>query len=251
MEAGAEKSMPKVSDDQALGSSSVPPSPPLLAEKLSTVRQSNEIVEDSSMQQQKTCGFILEAPQTITESITDDYVRINIPPSPTPKKVNFSPLPSPAHLKFQTSPGPSSSKSKTYVRNLLPKLNFKLRTQNSEIEKAAILALGSPPMAREKATITRTFSFSKLFTPRMKRTASLPGTRVAHSNPESTHGGNGNSVKGVHRSLSVPDLHKDGSVGQTDYLGGVIRVIPATPRVTEHKLSTLDATVAVDIGNSS
>lgn len=145
-------------------------------------------------QQQKTYGLIVDVPRTINETFTEDYVRINIPPSPNPKKVNFSPLPSPSHLKFQTSPGPSSSKGKAYVRNLLPKLSFKLRTQNSEIEKAAMLALGSPPIAREKATITRTFSFSKLFTPRMNRQSSLPGARIAHSNPESTHGGNGNSV---------------------------------------------------------
>lgn len=57
--------------------------------------------------------------------------------------------------------------------------------------------------------------------------------------------------RGVHRSHSVPDLLKEGIVRQTDSLGGVIRVIPATPRVPEHKLSTSDATVAVDIGNSS
>lgn len=155
------------------------------------------------MQQQKSHGFIVDVPQRITEGFTEDYVRINIPPSPTPKRVNFSPLPSPSHLKLHTSPGPSPSRGIASVKNLLPKLSFKFRNTNSEIEKAAMLALGCPPDPREKATITRTFSLSKLFTPKMKRTSSLPVTPIAHSNPESTHGGNGNSVVSTNYFISL------------------------------------------------
>ncbi|KAI5665306.1 hypothetical protein M9H77_24629 [Catharanthus roseus] len=253
MEANSDKSMPK-ENDQSLGSTPFdppPPPPPPVAEK---VREPSEIVEEPSMQQQKSHGFIVDVPQRITEGFTEDYVRINIPPSPTPKRVNFSPLPSPSHLKLHTSPGPSPSRGIASVKNLLPKLSFKFRNTNSEIEKAAMLALGCPPDPREKATITRTFSLSKLFTPKMKRTSSLPVTPIAHSNPESTHGGNGNSVKGaaphpIHRSRSVPALNKDGCVRQADYLGGVIRVLPATPRITECNPST-DATAAVDLDGS-
>lgn len=221
------------------------------------VRESSEIVEEStSSQHQRNEIVTVDIPKTTADGSIDDFVRINVPPSPTPKKVNFSPLPSPGHIRFNGSPLPSSSnKGKASMKSLLPKLSFKFRNTDSEIEKAAMLALGSPLGPQEKRSITRTFSLTKLFTPRMKRTSSLPVTPIAHSNPESTHGVNGNSVKGgtfypIHRSRSVPVLNKDGSVRQIDNLGGVIRVIPATPRVTEHNVPTLDATVKVDIDGS-
>lgn len=221
------------------------------------VRESSEIVEEStsSQHQKNQISTFLDMPKTTAEGSMEDFVRINVSPSPTTKKVNFSPLPSPSHLRFNGSPLPSSNRGKASMKSLLPKLSFKFRNTNSEIEKAAMLALGSPLGPQEKRSITRTLSLTKLFTPRMKRTSSLPVSPIAHSNPESTHGGNGNSVKGgtfypIHRSRSVPVLNKDGSVRQIDYLGGVIRVIPATPRVTEHNVPTLDATVKVDIDGS-
>lgn len=116
-------------------------------------------------------------------------VAINMPPSPipTPKRVNFSPLPSPNRLKLNASPGPST-KPKSSIKNLLPRLSFKFRNTNSDIEKAAIIALQvSPEMP--STSIPRTFSLSKLFTPKMDRTASLPTSPILHSNPESAHGG--------------------------------------------------------------
>ncbi|KAF5953877.1 hypothetical protein HYC85_006733 [Camellia sinensis] len=77
------------------------------------------------------------------------------------------------------------------MKSLFPKLSFKFRNTTSEIERAAILALGdSPADTWEKPLIRRTLSLSKLFTPKMKRTSSLPVTPIAHSNPESMHGGN-------------------------------------------------------------
>lgn len=116
---------------------------------------------------------------------------INMSPSPipTPKRVNFSPLPSPNRVKVNGSPGPSSSKGKSAMKNLLPRLSFKFRNTNSEIEKAAMLALGASPEMRGKTSIARTFSLTKIFTPKMKRTSSLPASPIFHSNPESAHGG--------------------------------------------------------------
>lgn len=111
-------------------------------------------------------------------------------PSPTPKRVNFSPLPSPSFSRINGSPWPSSSRTKSNIRSLLPKLSFKKRSGISEIQKAAILALGGSPAAtREKASIPRTLSFRKLFTPRVRHVSSLPVTPTAHSSPESMHGG--------------------------------------------------------------
>ncbi|XP_050381164.1 uncharacterized protein LOC126798287 isoform X2 [Argentina anserina] len=165
-------------------------------------------------------------------------------PSPTPKRVNFSPLPSPCLNKVSGSPGPSSSKTKSTIKGLLPKLSFKYQNTTSEIRKAATLALGGTPTAtREKPIISRTFSLSKLLTPRLKNTSSLPPTPISHSNPESMHGRNSIDLKGgkqlpIHRSHSVPVLNKDGSV----CLGGVIRVIPSTPRAMERTVSITSCT---------
>lgn len=114
-----------------------------------------------------------------------------MPSTPTTsRRVNFSPMPSPRFGKINDFPVPSSSKSKTTFKSLLPKLSFKYRNTTSDIEKAAILALGSSfTETREKPRIARASSLTKLLTPRMKKTSSFPVTPVSHSNPESTHGG--------------------------------------------------------------
>ncbi|XP_031284432.1 uncharacterized protein LOC116143153 isoform X1 [Pistacia vera] len=216
---------------------------------------STEIVEVTSPTQLgRRQDLALEIPARTLEDTAEDFVRINMPltPSPTPRKVNFSPMPSPSSAKIWDSPGPSSSKSKSTFKNLLPKLSFKFRNNTSDIEKAAILALGSSFVeTREKPQISRTLSLTKLFTPRTKRTSSLPVTPISHSNPESMHGGKTvdplNSGKGgaqlpIHRSHSVPVLNKDGSVRQLDSLGGVFRVIPTTPRMAEGTATTTSNT---------
>lgn len=50
------------------------------------------------------------------------------------------------------------------------------------------------------------------------------------------------------RSLSVPGNKKNGSVRRTDSFGGVIRIIPSTPRVPKVDNCTSDDTSATDIG---
>lgn len=185
----------------------------------------------------------LEIPST-------DYARLNMPSTPnrTPKRVNFSPSPSPPPFytpKF-TSQSPSSpSRTTRSMKSLLPKLSFKVRNNASDIEKASLNTWGESPVRRwDKPSISRTLSLTKLFPPKMNRTSSLPGTPIAHSNPESMHGGgayrtteDSNRGKGhpIHRSRSVPVLNKDGNVRQMDSLGGILRVIPSTPRVVVEK----------------
>lgn len=149
--------------------------------------------ETPHCQQQRHQNLTLEIPSRTYEGSTVDFVRNNMQPTPnsTPKRVNFSPVPSPSYTKISVPPGPSSSKGRSSIKSFLPKLSFKYRNSTSEIEKAAILALGaSSTGTREKPLIPRTLSLTKLFTPKMKRTSSLPVTPIAHSNPESTHGGN-------------------------------------------------------------
>lgn len=199
-----------------------------------------EITEEiPSRQDHMREDLVLEISPKSLDDTTEDFVRINMPvtPSHTPKKVNFSPIPSPSFAKTNESPGPSTTKNRTNFRNLLPKLSFKHRNTTSEIEKAAILALGcSSAEIQAKPRIPRTASLTKLFTPRSKKTSSLPATPITHSNPESMHGG-GSSKEGaqlpIHRSRSVPVLIKNGIVRQWDSSGGVYHVLPTTPRVSK------------------
>lgn len=95
----------------------------------------------------------------------------------------------------------SSSRGKSSIKSLIPKLSFKFKSRTSEIEKAAILALGgSPSDMRGKGKMSRNLSFTKLFAPRMKRTSSLPVSPIGHSNPESMHGRNTTEVS---KSLTI------------------------------------------------
>ncbi|EOY07808.1 RING/U-box superfamily protein, putative isoform 5 [Theobroma cacao] len=204
---------------------------------------STEIIEEMPLgQHRKPDDLVLEIPPRTLEDAREDFVRIDmaLTPTATPKRVNFSPMPSPIFSRFDDSPVHSSFKNKSALKSLLPKLSFKSRNTNLEIEKAAILALGgSSAEIRGKPRISRTFSLSKLFTPRMKNTSSLPVTPTTHSNPESMHGGQkGGAGPPIHRSHSVPVLNKDGSITQLDSLGGVFRVIPTTPRAVKGTILT-------------
>ncbi|KAL2533659.1 RING/U-box superfamily protein [Abeliophyllum distichum] len=222
------------------------------------IGESSEIVDECSTSQQPgEQSLITKIPEAAIEGSAEDSVIISMPPSPfqTPKRVNFSPLPSPNHSIVIGSPDPSSSKGKSTMKYLLPKLSFKFRNTNADIEKAAMLALGGSPETEGKMSIRRTFSLTKIFSTKMKRTSSLPASPIMHSNPESAHGGHTsiavNVAKGVtqfpiHRSRSVPVLTKDRSIKQMDYLGSVFRVIPTTPQVAEQITITSVASPTID-----
>ncbi|XP_039062892.1 uncharacterized protein LOC120207514 isoform X1 [Hibiscus syriacus] len=205
---------------------------------------STEITEETPVDQHRCWDdLILEIPSRSPEAAREEFVRIDmaLTPTTTPKRVNFSPMPSPIFSRFDDSPVNLSPKSKSSLKSLLPKLSFKYRNTNLEIEKAAILALGgSSADIQEKPRIPRTFSLSKIFTLRAKNTSSLPGTPTAHSNPESMHGGQKGGAAGppIHRSRSVPVLNKDGSITQLDSLGTVFRVIPTTPQAVKGTVVT-------------
>ena len=146
-----------------------------------------EEIEHSN--QWKRPNLILEIPSRTPESSPRDYQAIKMPQ--TPKKVNFvlTPSPSDARINGSGSPGPSSSRGKSSIRSLFPKLSF-IHRSSSDIEKVANVVLeGSSNGAQEKPSIARSLSLTKIFTPRIKRTSSLPVTTIIHSNPESTHGG--------------------------------------------------------------
>ncbi|GKV01194.1 hypothetical protein SLEP1_g13768 [Rubroshorea leprosula] len=205
----------------------------------------------------KKRNLFLEIPSRSLVESSEDSVAIKMlpTPSPTPRRVNFLLTPSPNGGRISESPGPSTSRGKSSLKSLLPKLSFKYKSSNADIEKAVNLASEtSSALQQEKPSITRTLSLTKLFTPRMKRTSSLPVTPIAHSNPESLHGASyggslNSSRKGtprkISRSLSVPVNNKEGGLRRMD---SFFRVIPTTPRVKEGEIissacesSTMDA----------
>lgn len=123
-------------------------------------------------------------------------------PTPSPRRVIFSPCPSPVFTKSNESPGPSTSKNKSTIKTLLPKLSFKFRNTNSEIEKAAFLALegSAATVAPKKPFLSRTLSRMKS---RGWKTSSLPVSPVAHSNPVSIHGGKAYPAMAIVSSLAT------------------------------------------------
>ncbi|GER54311.1 RING/U-box superfamily protein [Striga asiatica] len=242
MEADGGKSMAKESEEDLSENEGFVNLSPHMEPK---ARESSEIIAEgpSINQQIRNQDVILNITHIgpIIEGPTDDNViTIN-----TPKRVNFSPLPSPNRIRISDSPGHSTSRGISAVKYFIPKLSFKFRNTNAEIEKAAMLALGVSPEAQGKSSVVRTFSLTKIFAPKMKRTSSLPATPILHSNPESAHGGIISSTSSksgpklsIHRSHSVPELNKDESVKQIDYLGSVYRVIPSTPKSTDQNMAT-------------
>ncbi|KAF2289948.1 hypothetical protein GH714_039271 [Hevea brasiliensis] len=177
---------------------------------------------ESSLQSPQ--DLVLEIPSRTLEDIREDFVSIQMPatPSLTPKRVNFSPIPSPSFIKMNDSPDPFTSKSKSTIRSLLPKLSFKYRSTTSDIENAAILALGGSSAAIEKKPfLSRTLSFT-----RFSKMSHVPTLQK------------GFAQKPIHRSHSVPEINKEESIRQMDSSGGIFRVIPTTPRAAEVTVTT-------------
>ncbi|KAK4441167.1 hypothetical protein Salat_0451600 [Sesamum alatum] len=195
--------------------------------------------ETSNSKHWRKSNLFLEIPTRTLEVSRQEFVQIKMPPTPTPtpKRVNFLLTPSPSDSRLSGSPLPSSTRGKSSIRNILPKLNFKHRASSSDVEKAAnIDSASSTTVTQDKPSISRSWSFSKIFTPRMRRTSSLPVTPIANSNPDSAHGGSINchltlDTKGarrISRSLSVPVINKEKGIRKMD---SFFRVIPSTPRV--------------------
>ncbi|XP_057536272.1 uncharacterized protein LOC130814212 [Amaranthus tricolor] len=209
------------------------------------MERSTEITEESPLGQRNRPlpqNLVLEIPSRSVQNSPEDFVRINV--LPTPKRVNFSPMNSPSIATLNRSLSSTIRRDKSSIKSLLPSLSFKFKNYPSEIENASILGL-SPSLVRGgRPGVTRTFSFSKLFTPKGKKASSLPVTPIAHSNPGSAHGSNKGRLRlPIHRSRSVPDLNKDQSARQIDSFGGIFRVIPTTPHVKDGTLVASGATV--------
>ncbi|KAJ8551887.1 hypothetical protein K7X08_028330 [Anisodus acutangulus] len=198
----------------------------------------------------------LEIPSRTLDTSPQELVQIKIPstPTPTPKRVNFLLTPSTSDSRITTntsSPGPSPCRGKSTIRNLFPKLTLKSR-MNSDTEKITVPDSGPPAVVpqQEKVSMSRSWSLSKMFTPRIKRTSSLPVTPIAHSNPESISGSIGSSLtlgtketQGISRSMSLPVINKE-KAGSNRRVEFFFRVIPSTPQVKDVESSVPAASPA-------
>ncbi|XP_027926461.1 uncharacterized protein LOC114183587 isoform X1 [Vigna unguiculata] len=190
----------------------------------------------------------LEIPTTTSEDCCRDFVGIRMPltPSPTPsqKKVNFL-----VTSRSVDAPRPSSSsasRGKSSMRNILPRFGFKNR-QSLDVEKAVTAASeASFSGHQEKSSIARSVSLTKIFTPKINRTSSLPVEEIGRANVESALVGTlgaspyqERETQGmIARSRSVPVNGKEKGVRRMD---SVFRIIPSTPRVHEVNESTKDS----------
>lgn len=131
----------------------------------------------------------LEIPKgTSEDSCSNDFVAIRMPltPSPTPshKKVNFLVT----SRSVDAPPRPLASRGKSSMRSILPKFGFKNRAP-LDVEKGVTSAPeGSFSGHQEKSSIPRSVSLTKLFTPKIKRTSSLPVEEIGRVNTESALG---------------------------------------------------------------
>ncbi|XP_071734856.1 uncharacterized protein [Rutidosis leptorrhynchoides] len=183
-------------------------------------------------------NLFLEIPsRSIQPSSTQEFISIKMPqtPTPTPKKVNFNLTPTASDVRPLASPSANTPRTKSLKKNLLTKLSFKNRISVSDTEKAVVSTNPSTPssLSQEKALFSRSWSFTKIFTPRMKTASSLPVTPVGHSGPLPVLGSSRGSLnleakvqKHMARSRSVPNLNKDPCIKRMD---SFFRVIPSTP----------------------
>ncbi|KAI3904041.1 hypothetical protein MKX01_039975 [Papaver californicum] len=175
------------------------------------------------------------------------YIIDMSPTSPIATGVCSRPPISLASTRMDGSLVPSSSKGISSKRSLLPRLSFKYLNSTSELEKAAIIAVGaSTPWFEERCSVPKSFSFTKIFTSRMNRTSSLPVLPIMHSNPESLHGrytidslsSNGKETEQhVSRSLSVPMNIKGSGIRRTKSLSNIFRVITSSPKVMDMSIT--------------
>ncbi|KAL8247330.1 hypothetical protein R6Q59_008546 [Mikania micrantha] len=204
------------------------------------VHEVEEDVNDSKLEaknnrQWRKQNLFLEIPSRSSASHESVMIKMPQTPTPTPKKVNFNLTPNSSNGVLQ-SPATHTPRTKSLKKNLLKKLSFKNRNTVSDTEKSVITIPATPSsLPQEKPYFSRSWSFSKLFTPRGKTASSLPATPIAHSSHEPVIGSSTGSlsseakVKGhMSRSRSAPNLEKAIRIKRMD---SFFRVIPSTPRV--------------------
>ncbi|CAL9203789.1 unnamed protein product [Musa hybrid cultivar] len=188
-----------------------------------------------------------------------NYLKANVPltPGSDTNRINILPVCSPASAKMHASPCSTSSKGKPFIKKLLSGLSFKFQPSASEVERYETQAPEAYSAEKGgKPSVLGSFSFSKLFSPRIRRTSSLPINSDLHG--KSPHGStmvHNSSLERkevqhhISRSLSLPtDIKhiKSKSIKRMNSLGGVFRVIPSTPRVVDLSSPVADSITPVD-----
>ncbi|PIN17495.1 Protein involved in mRNA turnover and stability [Handroanthus impetiginosus] len=217
--------------------------------------KSSDMTEETSPGKQgRKPNLFLEIPTRASEVSPQEFIQIQMPstPTPTPKKVNFVLTRPTSDSRLNESCGPSSTRGKSSIRSLLPKLSFKYRGSNSDVEKACNVDSGSSTVVtQDKLLISRSWSLSKIFAPGVKRTSSLPVAPFEDSNLEIAHGGSINGclapdikeIRCISRSLSLPVIKKEKSIQK---MNSFFRVIPSTPRMKDEDIEVSMATAGGD-----
>ncbi|KAL1558553.1 hypothetical protein AAHA92_09003 [Salvia divinorum] len=209
------------------------------------VEKPMEMMEETSQgkaKQWRKPNLFLEIPTRAADESPPELVHINIPPTPipTPKRVNFLLTSDLSDSLPNESSEPSSARGKPSIRSFMPKLGFKHWGSNSDVDKAVnVDSCSSTVATQDKLTISRSWSLTKIFTPRIKRASSMPVPEVPNQNLESIHGESVNShftleikeVGHMSRSHSLPVINKEKNGIQK--LNSFFRVIPSTPKVKD------------------
>ncbi|XP_041996065.1 uncharacterized protein LOC121746206 [Salvia splendens] len=204
----------------------------------------SEMMEETSQgkgkgKQWRKPNLFLEIPTRAADESPPEVVQINMPPTPipTPKRVNFLLTSDFNDSLPNESSEPSSARGKPSIMSFMPKLGFKHWGSNSDVDKAVNVDSSSSTVAtQDKLSISRSWSLTKIFTPRIKRASSMPVPEVQNQNLESIHGGSVNShltveikeVGHMSRSHSLPVINKENGIPK---LNSFFRVIPSTPKV--------------------
>ncbi|RZB74661.1 hypothetical protein D0Y65_033580 [Glycine soja] len=157
--------------------------------------------ETTHVPPRKRQNLLLEIPSR-TEECSQEFVAIKIPPTPssnptpTPKRVNFLVSSHSVDPPTYNSPGPSTSRSKSSIRSLLPKLSFRIKRTSSL------------PLDEIRQSNNESSHGGSVGGPLNKR----------------------ETQRKIARSLSVPANNKDKSIRRMD---SFFRVVPSTPRVKE------------------
>lgn len=202
-------------------------------------KESAEIIEEVSLGQSwKRPRLSVEIPFKETE---EPSVRINIPPAHASASIEVDscrPF-TPTSAKIFIPAHPSSARGKPSIKNLLPRLSFRSRSSATDHEKHNIQVSEASGSQNEKLSVLRSFSFTRLFMPAVRRSSSLPVTPQAILHNNSLSGASAVDLpttkksvqKHVSRSLSVP--MKSASIKRLDSLGFGFRVISSTPKIAD------------------
>ncbi|EPS59449.1 hypothetical protein M569_15357, partial [Genlisea aurea] len=147
-------------------------------------------------------------------------------------------IPTPKRVPHQDN---SPIRGKSSFRNLIPKLSCKNQIPNANAERSEASSSVSATMEIQDNKPPPPWSFSRIFTPRIKGPPSLPITPIIDSRPDSIiPSGNFESkkwfvlqkegAKRICRSFSVPINLKEKRTQKPD---SYFRVVPSTPRVKD------------------